>query len=177
MPPSRELTAERRTLLLQFMREGGSQMDWAQKLGVHRSTIQRDLKALFQELYEQLDYRSFVGGMLARQQLIEAEAREAWLESKGEIVTTKVKKDENGNIIETITETKQSAGDSVFLRAQLAVIDQMTKILDLDIETPANFKLPALEDELARDAAGVIVFIPDNERTPVNGKDRDSSAS
>ena len=107
----------------------------AKRLGVGLATVNRDLKKIHADWQATAcEARgAWVGKELARLALVEREAWKAWRKSQQDHEVISVKKTEGG--IERTVRREGQAGDSVFLRRVLDVINKRCELLGLNAPT------------------------------------------
>lgn len=161
------ILAQRRAEAARLYLQGCSQAQIAERMGVHRSQITRDLAALRAEWRAKAaDHtEEWVAEELARLAAVEAEAWAAWRRSQEDRQTVTVETDASG-AEKTAKRTEELVGDAAMLGKILDCIKQRRELLGLDqprrseLSGPAGGPIPVVrvddltDEQLARIAVG-----------------------
>ena len=135
--------AERRARVAERLTRGGRrQFEVATELGISEATVSRDVKAIEAEWHQQAvkDVAERKAVELAKINLVEREAWEAWDRSKQDAETLRVRQRGTGEDTETETEkvVRSQYGDPRFLDVVLECVNLRWKLLGLDKASGAS---------------------------------------
>lgn len=141
--------------------QGWLQVDIAEELGVHQSTISRDLAVIREEWLEStlVDFDKARSTELARIDALEREHWRAWFESTKD-KEVQIQESQTGgkhvHLSKEVQKVEGQAGDPRFLQGIQTCIDRRCKLLGLD----APVKVAPTDPSGQREYVG----LPDDER-------------
>ncbi len=157
-PSKKTETAERRAKVAKLYLQGKSQHAIALEVGINQGNVSRDLEAIRQQWLESslVDFNAARARELAKIDLMEAEANDAWERSKlnREIQSVKKTTGDQGDKTETAMRKEEQTGNPEYLRVVEWCIDRRCKLLGLD----APLKVASTTPDGKQAAPGVMLL-------------------